>query len=127
MRQKLKKLMKPRWTIALLLVLYVLPNAVLNGLVTLSGNKITMVYNYANRDSMENEILQVIPVGTAVRRAKRMMWMNGFACSKQTSTTLEFEKNDGWWPTYEGTAWLVDIDLKNGLTSKVKVWIEPND
>jgi hypothetical protein len=131
MPSQTKKRPKARMFIALALFLYLLPNAVLNVIVTLSGNKIAMYYHVGQYEEdvlkMEQGILKVIPAGTNSQRAKRLMWMNGFACSKQTNTLLQFKKNDGWFPTYEGTAWFVDIELKNGLTSKTKVWIQPND
>jgi hypothetical protein len=125
MSRQTKKRPKARTFLVLALVLYLLSNAFLNVIVMLSGNKITMDYN--DHRQQEKEISSVIPVGTDVPHAKRIMWMNGFACSKQTSTLLEFEKNDGWFPTYEGTAWIVETRLKNGQTSATKVWIEPND
>jgi len=76
---------------------------------------------------MEREIIRAIPLGSNIQQTKRIMWLNGFVFSKQTNTSLEFEKDDAWGLPLEGTCWLVKIGFKNGLVSDAKVWIQPND
>lgn len=103
--------------------------AVLLPIVTakLSGGSYSMTMHDNDHALMEREILKLIPIGSSEKYAMRVMKRNRFSCSIQTNAILECERDDGQWPTYEGTAWTAEIDLKNGVVTGVKVWIEPAD
>ena len=88
-------------------------------------DKIAMFYD--DHIKMEQEILRVLPVGSSAQNAKQGMLRNGFYIQKQTLTVLEFEKETWPFPQVDGTAWSVQILLKNGAVAGVKVWIYPSD
>ena len=93
----------------------------------LPKDKTKMVMFYDDNKAMEREIVNKIPIGSNIQLAKQMMKRNGFKFTKQTSSFLEFEKEESYGPDHWGTFWTADVTLKNRVVSGAKVWIEPAD
>lgn len=93
--------------------------------VTVNSHLMTMYGDSHKR--MEQEVLRVIPVGSNVQNARRVMALNDFACTRQTNTVLECEQDNGSWFTPVNMDWYVEISLKNGIVTGAKVWITPSD
>jgi hypothetical protein len=78
---------------------------------------------------MEHEILRVIPVGSPVADAKRIMEFNDFTCGRQTSDLLKCDQDNSSFICDIGLCsnWYVEISLKDGVVASAKVWITPSD
>lgn len=94
-----------------------------------SNNNYPKIYlSYEYDDSLKQQIVEHIPVGSEVKRARSILESNGFGCSTKNpakNSELYCKKEEGgWWSWGEGTRWYVSITGKKKVES-VEAGIQP--
>jgi len=86
----------------------------------------SIALHYDDHKLMEKEIEKVIPIDSAATNARRIMEENYFICTTETASVLDCRREKSYWPTYEGTIWSVQFDVRKNKVSRIRVWIAPS-